>query len=214
MDNRLWGLRFAVLVVVAAGCGESPLDPSGGHGAGGSAGGATDAGGSAGSAMGAGGSAGGGAGGSDQVFSVPPSFTPAIAADLCSRAFGERLTVSSIADMRYRLSRVWVLCSDPSVTPFHVPEVGISISNDRYAFLAWSAQGRLVQLRGAQNEGSLQYDDLGLVAGQEDIQVSFVSDLGLTIIAAPPILSVDPRFLYINNEGVEIYTYVQAPEVP
>jgi hypothetical protein len=214
MDGRLRGLSFVVLVSVAAGCGGSPLDPGGGQGPGGSAAGAMGSGGSAGGAMGSGGSAAGGAGG-NTVVSVAPGFTAAAAAMLCSEPFGARLNVSSIADMRYRLSRDWVLCSDPSVTPFHVPEAGISIyENDRYAFLAWSAQGQLVELRGAENEGSLQYLDLGPVNGQEDIQVSFVSDAGLTIIASPPILSVDPRFLYINNEGVEIYTYVQTPELP
>jgi hypothetical protein len=132
------------------------------------------------------------------------------------RLWGLRFVVIvSVAVACAALPGVWVQCSDPAVTLFHRPQAGIMIGSDqRFTLLTWATSGELVPEQGAENEGSLEYLDNGQFAGQELIQVDFVSDLGLTIIALPPVVTTAPRMLFIDNEGVETYTYAGVASVP
>jgi len=170
-------------VMLAMGCGGGSL--GGGGGAGG------------------GGVGGGGTGG--QTTDASADATPAALAALCDPPLGERLAVPTVAAMQDALRHSWVLCSPIGL--FRHAQAGITIGpDDRWSYLLWSVD-HLEAQHGLDNEGSVEY----LATGDAIDQVNFVSDLNLTIIAAPPIFSDSPRMLVINNEGVETYTYAQVP---
>lgn len=144
----------------------------------------------------------------------PTTLTQASATGECDRPAGNRLMFSSFAEMQKTIRGTWQLCTDVGL--FHQPQHGMYIGpDDRYVFLDLVG-GKLVPKTGLENEGHLEYFD--------PFQVYFVSavhsnpsavnviaspmyDGETYIIAAPPIFSDDPRFLFINNEGVETYRY-------
>jgi hypothetical protein len=94
----------------------------------------------------------------------------------------------------------WVLCSQLGL--FRRPQAGIYIGpDDRWVFLERRDGGALVPLTGLENKGRVE------AAPGTDRQVNFVSDLGGTIIASPPVFNDAPRLLEIDNNGVDLYTY-------
>jgi hypothetical protein len=72
------------------------------------------------------------------------------------------------------------------------------------------ADNVLVPETGLENKGHLEYLDTSAQNGGPFFQVNFVSDLEATIIAAPTIFSDVPRFMLINNNDVDQYTYAAA----
>jgi hypothetical protein len=189
------GVATLVFLGAIAGCGGwPPLDPSPPAPLGGSGGATT-------SPMG------GGSGGS-----TVPAISVSMAEALCARPAGVRLVVASVDAMKSVLHGAWVLCPGPGL--FHQPQAGIVIdASDRYAFLAWSGDN-LVAQRGLDNEGTVEYLDTSTLNGRRTIQVNFVSDLAVSIDAAPPVISDHPRIMLINNEGVETYTYAAIAAIP
>jgi hypothetical protein len=150
-----------------------------------------------------GGASGGAGAGGGAVASGSGGVAQSGGASMCDRPTGDRLRPSSFAELQQTIRGTWVLCSNVGL--FHQPQAGMLIGDDdRYVFLELVG-GQLVPKAGLQNKGHLEYLD-----PSGSTQVNFVSDMGTTIIAAPPIFSDDPRQLIINNEGVEMYTYARA----
>jgi hypothetical protein len=135
------------------------------------------------------------------VTAAPPVVAQPSGLSACERPTGDRLSPATLPDLQQTIRGTWQLCS--MVGLFDRPQAGIFIGDDdRYVFLDLVG-GKLVPQSGLENKGQLTY--LGTS------QVNFTSDMGGTIIAAPPIFSDDPRQLLINNEGVEMYTYGRVP---
>ena len=121
-------------------------------------------------------------------------------ASACAQPTGDRLTVSSVAEMQQTIRGTWQLCSMLGLD--RQPQAGVFIGDDdRYVFLDLVG-GKLVPKTGLENKGHLEYLDT--------LQTNFVSDLG-GFVTSFPIFSDDPRQLIIDNEGVDTYTYGRVP---
>jgi hypothetical protein len=121
-------------------------------------------------------------------------------ASACAQPTGDRLTVSSVAEMQQTIRGTWQLCSMLGLD--RQPQAGVFIGDDdRYVFLDL-VNGQLVPKTGLQNKGHLEYLDT--------LQTNFVSDMG-GFVTSFPIFSDVPRQLIIDNEGVDTYTYGRIP---
>jgi hypothetical protein len=146
-----------------------------------------------------------GAGGSSFIAGADGITQPG-SAPFCDRPTGDRLRPSSLSDTQQIIRGTWLLCSNVGL--FHQAQAGMYIgADDSWVFLELVG-GQLVPKQGLANKGHLEYLDSSSFNGPGfNVQVNYVSDMGYTIIGAPPIFSDDPRLMLINNEGVETYTY-------
>jgi hypothetical protein len=158
------------------------------------------------------GASGGAGAGGGMVVTGAGGATQSGGASTCDRPAGDRFRPSSLAELQQTIRGTWVLCSNVGL--FDQPQAGILIGDDDQYVLLDLVGGRLVRRTGLQNKGHLEYLDASGSGSGFSAQVDFVSDMGLTIIAAPPVFSDDPRLLFINNEGVEMYTYARATPLP
>jgi hypothetical protein len=119
----------------------------------------------------------------------------------CDRPKGDQFWPSSLDELQQTFHGTWQLCSNVGL--FEQQQAGMFIGpDDRYVFLELVG-GKLVPKTGFQNKGHLEYLYMS--------QVNFVSDMGGTIVASPPIFSDDPRQFLINNQGFGMYTYGRVP---
>jgi hypothetical protein len=133
----------------------------------------------------------------------PPPPPPPVTAPQCQRPPGAAVMPGTIQAMRQALSRRWLRCSPLGL--FGEAEVaGLEIStDDRWYYLVRNAQGQLVR----SSDGlPVSYLDTSSFNGRPTIQVNFESGRG-TIISHP-VITADPTWVIINNNGVQEYRYV------
>jgi hypothetical protein len=117
--------------------------------------------------------------------------------------------VGTIAQMRQGLVRRWILCTaDGLLGDGSQSEAGIEIEAgaDRYHALSRDAAGQLVR---SGYQGALEYVDTSSINGRPMVQVNFSTNRGVTI-TSHPVITADPAYLIINNNGVREYRYLAA----
>lgn len=133
---------------------------------------------------------------------IPPSPPPpADRPPQCQRPPGRATTPGTVASMRQALTRRWLRCSEQGL--FGAPEeAGIEIgADDRYFHLRRDAQGQLERFGSAT---ALMYIDTSEFNGHPSVQVNFAGGS----ILSHPVVTTDPTYLIINNNGVVEYRYV------
>lgn len=127
----------------------------------------------------------------------------------CTAAAHGSSNPTSLADFKSRMTRTWVVCSNPSV--FGTTDAGLQITADgRWAKLVRNTTGQLVQGTGLRDSGTWEALDDSAMNGRPVFQINLMTGNSTYILMADFAAAVTR--VQLDNNGVYVTDYVPTSE--
>jgi hypothetical protein len=141
--------------------------------------------------------------------SADPTPTPPPVPAACTAAAHGASNPTSLADFKARMTRTWLVCSNPSV--FGTTDAGLQITADgHWAKLVRNSAGHLVEAAGLRDSGTWEALDDSAMNGHPAFQINLMTGNSTYILMADFAAAVER--VQLDNNGVYVTDYVPTSE--
>jgi hypothetical protein len=138
-----------------------------------------------------------------------PTPTPPPVPAACTAAAHGASNPTTLADFKTRMTRTWLVCSNPSV--FGTTDAGLQITADgRWVKLVRNSAGHLVEATGLRDSGTWEALDDSAMNGHPAFQINLMTGGGTYILLADFAAAVER--VELDNNGVYVADYIPTTE--